>query len=45
MHADLYCPLEKILSVPNRDGYRNKCEFTIGMDSNSAVLTHSHLSM
>jgi hypothetical protein len=37
--ADLYCPLDQILSVPSaRDGYRNKCEFTIGLDSSSKVM-------
>ena len=35
--SDIYCPLDKILSVASRDGYRNKCEFTIGLDKEAEV--------
>lgn len=26
------CPLQGIVASPTIDGYRNKCEFTIGLD-------------
>lgn len=31
------CPLEKIIASPQQEGYRNKCSFTIGRDSEGKV--------
>ena len=31
------CSLEKILASPKQDGYRNKCEFTIGHDAEGII--------
>jgi tRNA (uracil-5-)-methyltransferase len=32
------CPLEGIVPSPTIDGYRNKCEFTIGVDVNKVAV-------